>query len=136
MRDEIAKIAGFWLELGVDGFRVDAVPFLIETSEIAGDVDLDPHEILRDLRSFISRRRGDGLLLGEVNLPPKQLIDFFGGKDARRGPPAVQLPGDAGDSSSRSRGRTREPLARGARARRSRSPRSASTRTSSATTTS
>ena len=81
VRDEIAKIAGFWLGLGVDGFRVDAVPFLIDTSQI-GDVDLDPHEILRHLRSFISRRRGDGMLLGEVNLVPEQLIEFFGGEDA------------------------------------------------------
>jgi trehalose synthase len=81
VRDEIAKIAGFWLELGVDGFRVDAVPFLIDTSEVP-DVDLDPHEILRQLRSFISRRRGDGLLLGEVNLEPEKLVDFFGGEDA------------------------------------------------------
>jgi trehalose synthase len=81
VRDEIAKIAGFWLELGVDGFRVDAVPFLIDTSEI-GDIDLDPHQILKHLRSFVSRRRGDGMLLGEVNLEPKQLTDFFGGDDA------------------------------------------------------
>jgi len=81
VRDEIAKIVGFWLELGVDGFRVDAVPFLIDTSQIP-DVNLDPHEILRDLRSFISRRKGDGVLLGEVNLEPEQLIDFFGGEDA------------------------------------------------------
>ena len=62
-------------------FRVDAVLFLIDTSQVA-DVDLDPHEILRHLRSFISRRRGDGVLLGEVNLIPEQLIDFFGGDDA------------------------------------------------------
>jgi trehalose synthase len=81
VRDEIAKIAGFWLELGVDGFRIDAVPFLIDTSEVP-DVDLDPHEILRHLRAFISRRRGDGMLLGEVNLHPPQLIEFFGGSDA------------------------------------------------------
>jgi trehalose synthase len=81
VREEIAKICGFWLELGVDGFRVDAVPFLIDTSEVS-DVNLDPHEILKHLRSFISRRRGDGLLLGEVNLPPEELIDFFGGEDA------------------------------------------------------
>jgi trehalose synthase len=81
VREEIAKIAGFWLELGVDGFRVDAVPFLIDTSQVGG-VDLDPHQILKLLRSFISRRRGDGMLLGEVNLPPEQLIDFFGGTDA------------------------------------------------------
>jgi trehalose synthase len=81
VRDEIAKIAGFWLELGIDGFRVDAVPFLIDTSQI-DDINLDPHQILKHLRSFISRRRGDGMLLGEVNLEPEQLIDFFGGDDA------------------------------------------------------
>ena len=75
VRDEIAKIVGFWLELGVDGFRVDAVPFLIETSP---GVDLDPHEILRNLRAFISRRRGDSMMLGEVNLPPVDLRKFFG----------------------------------------------------------
>jgi trehalose synthase len=78
VREEIHKIAGFWLELGVDGFRVDAVPYLIETGGIDGDVDLDPHGFLKGLRAFISRRRGDALLLGEVNLPPKQLVRYFG----------------------------------------------------------
>ena len=81
MREEIAKVIGFWLELGVDGFRMDAVPFLLETGGIAGDVDLDPHDFLRDLRSFIARRRGDALLLGEVNLPPDDLLQYFGGAD-------------------------------------------------------
>jgi len=81
VREEIARIAGFWLELGVDGFRVDAVPFLLETGGIVGDVNLDPHEELRDLRSFMARRRGDSMLLGEVNLEPKDLRTFFGGKD-------------------------------------------------------
>ena len=80
VRAEIAKVAGFWLQLGVDGFRVDAVPFLIETGGLPkplGD-GLDPHEILRDLRSFMSRRQGDAIMLGEVNLPPKGLREFFG----------------------------------------------------------
>jgi maltose alpha-D-glucosyltransferase/alpha-amylase len=80
VRDEIAKVAGFWLELGVDGFRVDAVPFLLETGGIA-DVDLDPHDLLRDLRAFIGRRKGDAVLLGEVNLPPRQLVRYFGDED-------------------------------------------------------
>jgi len=78
VRDEIAKITGFWLELGVDGFRVDAVPFLIEQT----DVTLDPHEVLRDLRAFTARRRGDSMMLGEVNLPARQLCEFFGGAEA------------------------------------------------------
>ncbi|HEX6130774.1 MAG TPA: alpha-amylase family protein [Actinomycetota bacterium] len=78
VRDEIAKIAGFWLALGVDGFRVDAVPFLLETGGIAGDVDLDPHGFLRDLRAFVARRSGHAVLLGEVNLPHDQLRGYFG----------------------------------------------------------
>jgi len=83
VREEIAKIAGFWLQLGVDGFRVDAVPFLIETGgvEMDGEMAMDPHELLRDLRSFMSRRSGSSVLLGEVNLPTKQLVDYFGDDD-------------------------------------------------------
>jgi trehalose synthase len=81
VRDEIAKVIGFWLELGVDGFRMDAVPFLLETGGITGDVALDPHDFLRDLRSFVARRRGDAVLLGEVNLPADDLPQYFGGAD-------------------------------------------------------
>jgi trehalose synthase len=78
VRDEIAKIVGFWLELGVDGFRIDAVPFLLETGGIPNDVDLDPHAFLKDLQAFIARRRGDAVLLGEVNVPAKALRRYFG----------------------------------------------------------
>jgi trehalose synthase len=82
VRDEMAKVAGVWLQLGVDGFRVDAVPFLIETGGIGGEVDLDPHGFLKDLRSFISRRRGDAALLGEVNLATESLVEYFGDEQA------------------------------------------------------
>jgi trehalose synthase len=81
VREEIAKIAGFWLQLGVDGFRVDAVPYLIEPGGTDAPEGIDPHELLRDLRSFTSRRRGDALLLGEVNLPPDELLAYFGDDD-------------------------------------------------------
>jgi trehalose synthase len=81
VRDEISKVVGYWLALGVDGFRVDAVPYLIETDGNLGDVDLDPHGFLKNLRSFLSRRRGDAMLLGEVNLPPRPLRAFFGDRE-------------------------------------------------------
>jgi trehalose synthase len=77
VRDEIAKAIGFWMELGLSGFRVDAVPFFLETrglEKAAGD----PHDYLRDLRRFLSRRAGDSVLLGEVNLPYEQQVEFFG----------------------------------------------------------
>jgi trehalose synthase len=83
VRDEIVKIMGFWLELGLSGFRVDAVPFFLATNGVdnAEEVFADPHSYLRDLRAFMGRRSGDGILLGEVNLPHEQQLTFFGGTD-------------------------------------------------------
>jgi maltose alpha-D-glucosyltransferase/alpha-amylase len=78
VREEIFKALGFWLELGLSGFRVDAVPYFIEHLGMEGEAGGDPHELLRDLRAFLSRRRGDAVLLGEVNLPPKELGSYFG----------------------------------------------------------
>ena len=78
VRDEIAQAVGFWLEQGLSGFRVDAVPFLIEP---VGASDEDPHELLRELRRFLGRRNGEAVLLGEVNLPPEQQREFFGDED-------------------------------------------------------
>jgi maltose alpha-D-glucosyltransferase/alpha-amylase len=81
VRDEIAQVAGFWLEQGLSGFRVDAVPFLIEPSGAPEDAHQDPHELLRDLRRFIGRRNGEAVLLGEVNLAPEEQRKFFGDED-------------------------------------------------------
>jgi maltose alpha-D-glucosyltransferase/alpha-amylase len=78
VRAEIARVVGFWMALGVDGFRVDAVPFLIELEGIAEAPSIDPHVYLRELRSFVQRRQGDAILLGEVNLPPDGQRQFFG----------------------------------------------------------
>ncbi|WP_347140570.1 alpha-amylase family protein [Paracoccus sp. SSK6] len=81
VRDEIHKIVGFWLQLGLSGFRVDAVPFLLETNGLDTPVEPDLHDWLRDLRRFIMRRCGDALLLGEVNLPYQDVRCFYGGSD-------------------------------------------------------
>ena len=75
VRDELAQVMAFWLHQGLSGFRVDAVPFLIE-----GALD-DPHQIVRDLRSYLNRRVGDAVLLGEVNLKPPQVREFLGDED-------------------------------------------------------
>jgi trehalose synthase len=78
VREEIAKVIGFWMELGLSGFRVDAVPFL----EQDGDPGVDPHELLRSLRKYLNRRSGDAVLLGEVNLPFDEQYEHFGGDAA------------------------------------------------------
>jgi trehalose synthase len=81
VRDEIAKVMGFWLQLGLSGFRVDAVPFLLETAGADGGALPDPHQYLRALRSLVGRRSGNGVLLGEVNLPHEGQLEFFGGPE-------------------------------------------------------
>ena len=87
VRHEIDKVVGFWLELGLCGFRVDAAPFLIELAGTeprgagAGTIDQDPHAYLRGLREFLNRRRGDAVLLAEANLPPADQRRFFGDED-------------------------------------------------------
>ena len=81
VRDEIAQVMGFWVELGLSGFRVDAVPFLIEPTGLPKDAIVDPHELLRDLRAYLNRRSGDAILLGEVNLPAADQRAFLGDED-------------------------------------------------------
>jgi trehalose synthase len=80
VRDELARVIGYWLQLGVAGFRVDAVPFFLEMPP--GAQIPDPHELLRDFRRFLQRRSSEAILLGEVNLPYDQQVDYFGGADA------------------------------------------------------
>ena len=78
VREEIRKIIGFWLEIGLSGFRVDAVPFLLETEGVEQSMEMAPHDWLRNLRGFLGRRRGDALLLGEVNLEYEAVREFYG----------------------------------------------------------
>jgi maltose alpha-D-glucosyltransferase / alpha-amylase len=78
VRDEINKIIGYWLELGLSGFRVDAAPFVIELAGTEAEHGQDPHDFLVNLRAFLNRRRGDAILLAEANLPPEDQRRFFG----------------------------------------------------------
>lgn len=78
VRAELLKIIGYWLEIGVSGFRLDAVPFLIAADGI--DVEnADPaYEFLRELRAFAQWRKGDAVILAEANVPPKESLRYFG----------------------------------------------------------
>lgn len=78
VRDEINRIIGFWMELGLSGFRVDAVPYLIGEAGIRDEMPDQPHVVLREMRSFMGRRRGDAVMIGEVNLDPGERMRFFG----------------------------------------------------------
>ncbi len=81
VREEIERVMGFWLQLGVTGFRIDAVPFLIEDK--AGEKPLGPEQYgyLTDFRRFLSWRRGDAMTLAEANVAPKETLNFVGDGD-------------------------------------------------------
>jgi trehalose synthase len=77
VRDEIAKTVGFWLALGASGLRMDAVPFLVEE---VGTGEVGPEggkHWLHELREYAMRRRGDAMLMGEVNVAIEELDSYF-----------------------------------------------------------
>jgi trehalose synthase len=79
VRDEIAKIMGFWLHQGVSGFRVDALPALAQVENRSEAPDFDPQAYLRELRSFMERRAVEAMWLGEANVKPDEERQFLGG---------------------------------------------------------
>lgn len=75
---EILKIMGFWIQLGVSGFRMDAVPFVIAEKGASVKVPTEQYEMLRSFREFLSWRQGDAIILAEANVLPKTDMEYFG----------------------------------------------------------
>ncbi len=76
---EILKIMGFWLQLGVSGFRMDAVPFVIaEKGPRAGAKPKEQYEMLRAFREFLQWRDGEAIVLAEANVLPDEDMNYFG----------------------------------------------------------
>jgi maltose alpha-D-glucosyltransferase/alpha-amylase len=82
VRAEIQKIMGFWLELGVSGFRMDAVPFLIEKKGANIEHQQD-FGLLKEMRDFLQWRSRDAILLAEANVPPDDSMEYFGREGGR-----------------------------------------------------
>jgi maltose alpha-D-glucosyltransferase/alpha-amylase len=80
---EIRKIMGFWIQLGVSGFRMDAVPFVIATKGHRVRKPVEQYDMLRSLRAFLQWRVGDSIILAEANVSPGTDREYFG-KDGDR----------------------------------------------------
>ncbi len=74
---EILKIMGFWLQMGVSGFRMDAVPFVI-ASKGAGVPPKENYDMLRTFSQFLNWREGQAIILGEANVLPDTDMEYFG----------------------------------------------------------
>jgi maltose alpha-D-glucosyltransferase/alpha-amylase len=75
---EILKIMGFWLQLGVDGFRMDAVPFVISQKGPNLKRPKEHYDMLRSFAEFLSWRKSGAVILGEANVTPKHDLEYFG----------------------------------------------------------
>jgi maltose alpha-D-glucosyltransferase / alpha-amylase len=75
---EILKIMGFWIQLGVSGFRMDAVPFVIATKGAKVKKPVEQYDMLRTFREFLQWREGDAIILAEANVLPETDLNFFG----------------------------------------------------------
>ena len=75
---EILKIMGFWIQLGVSGFRMDAVPFVIATKGAKVRKPVEQYDMLRSFREFLQWREGDAIILAEANVLPETDMEYFG----------------------------------------------------------
>jgi maltose alpha-D-glucosyltransferase/alpha-amylase len=81
VREEIWQVMRFWLELGVDGFRVDAVPYLVEREGTSCENLLETHAVLRELRRRMDAGFPGRMLLAEANMWPEDVRPYFGDGD-------------------------------------------------------
>lgn len=81
VQKEIFKIMDFWLKLGVDGFRLDAVPYLFERENTNCENLPETHQFLKDLRAHVDKKHDNKLLLAEANMWPEDSAAYFGDGD-------------------------------------------------------
>ncbi len=71
----------FWLEMGVDGFRLDAIPYLIERDGTSNENLRETHEVIKAIRRRVEERYPGRLLLAEANMWPEDVREYFGDGD-------------------------------------------------------
>jgi len=81
VREEMWNVMRFWLDLGVDGFRVDAVPYLIEREGTSCENLPETHDVLRLLRKRLDEHYDHKMLLAEANMWPEDVRPYFGDGD-------------------------------------------------------
>ena len=78
VHDAVFDIVRFWLDMGVDGFRLDAIPYLYESDEGNGEGEPPTHEFIRMLRAMLDRDYPGRVMIAEANQWPREVAAFFG----------------------------------------------------------
>lgn len=81
VQEEILNIVDFWLDMGLDGFRMDAVPYFFEAEGTNSENLPETHAFLKSFRKHIDERYENRVLLAEANQPPSQVQAYFGDGD-------------------------------------------------------
>ena len=77
----VIRIMEFWLAYGVDGFRLDAIPYLVEREGTSNENLRETHAIIKSIRRVITEKYADRMLLAEANQWPEDVRDYFGDGD-------------------------------------------------------
>lgn len=81
VRQEILDVLKFWMDMGIDGFRADAVPYLFEREGTNCENLPETHEFLKEIRRFVDDHYENRVLLAEANQWPSDLLPYFGDGD-------------------------------------------------------
>ncbi|HYM59133.1 MAG TPA: maltose alpha-D-glucosyltransferase, partial [Solirubrobacteraceae bacterium] len=81
VREAMLEVLRFWLDIGLDGFRLDAVPYLFEREGTNCENLPETHEYLRRVRAEVDAHYPDRVLLAEANQWPADVVQYFGGGD-------------------------------------------------------
>jgi len=78
VHDAVFDVVRFWLDMGVDGFRLDAIPYLYESDEGNGEGEPPTHEFIKVLRAMVDRDYPGRVMIAEANQWPREVAAFFG----------------------------------------------------------
>lgn len=81
VQEEIFKILDYWVQMGIDGFRLDAIPYLFEREQTNCENLPETHQFLKKLRKYIDDNYDDVLFLAEANMWPEDSASYFGEGD-------------------------------------------------------
>ncbi|NLW98710.1 MAG: maltose alpha-D-glucosyltransferase [Actinomycetales bacterium] len=80
--EAMKDVVRFWLDMGIDGFRLDAIPYLIEEEGHNCENHPRTHELVAEIRAFVDQEYPGRILIAEANQPPAEVVDYFGTEES------------------------------------------------------
>ncbi|HWR86496.1 MAG TPA: maltose alpha-D-glucosyltransferase [Rhodoglobus sp.] len=78
VREAVLDVIRHWMDLGVDGIRLDAIPYLFESDEGNGEGEPKTHAFIKEIRAMVDRDYPGRVLIAEANQWPQEVVAFFG----------------------------------------------------------